>query len=108
TPGYTLGKGQRLVQYPDTKDWVTLAPDAGRGKPSGSRAGTTPVMMERVESWVTLRSSARRVTVYPLDGAGKRLEALPAQDVERTGGSFRIHLQAAGQAFAPWYEVLGE
>jgi hypothetical protein len=57
--------------------------------------------MERVESFVTLRTSAKRLTVYPLDGAGARIAALPAKDVVRADGAFRIHLQAQGQAWAP-------
>jgi hypothetical protein len=46
--------------------------------------------------------------VYPLDGNGARLPALAARDVERVAGGFRIHLQAQGQAFAPWYELIAE
>jgi hypothetical protein len=65
-------------------------------------------MMERIESHVTLRNRAKKLTVYPLDGAGQRLAALPAKDVEHSGAAFRIHLQASGQAFAPWYEVVAE
>ena len=64
--------------------------------------------MERVESYVTLRTSAKRLTVYPLDGAGQRLTALGAKDVVRGPGAYRIHLQADGQALAPWYEVVTE
>jgi hypothetical protein len=64
--------------------------------------------MERVESYITLRTSAKRLTVYPLDGAGARLAALPAKDVVRSDGAFRIHLQADGQALAPWYEIVTE
>jgi hypothetical protein len=64
--------------------------------------------MERVESWVTLRTPAARLTVYPLDPAGQRLAPLTGQDVVRTDGGFRIHLQAGGQAFSPWYEIVAE
>jgi hypothetical protein len=117
TPGYTLStlpksdppRPQRIVAYPGAKDWWTLEPEAGSGKPSGNRGGgAAPVMMERIESHVTLRNRAKKLTVYPLDGAGQRLAALPAKDVEHSGAAFRIHLQASGQAFAPWYEVVAE
>ena len=50
--------------------------------------------------------AAPRLRVYPLDGKGARLPALAARDVERVAGGFRIHLQAQGQAFAPWYELI--
>ena len=62
--------------------------------------------MERVESYVTLRTSAKRLTVDPLDGAGQRLAALGTKDIVRTDGAFRVHLQADGQAMAPWYEIV--
>jgi hypothetical protein len=62
--------------------------------------------MERVESVLTLRSAARRLTVYPLDSAGMRLPCLPAGAVKKSAGGFEIHLQADGQQFAPWYEVV--
>jgi hypothetical protein len=62
--------------------------------------------MERIESAVTLRSEAKSLTVYPLDGAGARLPCLPARAVKHRPGSFEIHLQADGQQFAPWYEVV--
>jgi hypothetical protein len=65
-------------------------------------------MMERVESYITLRTLAKRLTVYPLDGAGRRLAALALKDVVPGGGAFRIHLQADGQALAPWYEIVTE
>ncbi|MFB3825525.1 MAG: hypothetical protein ACE15B_02105 [Bryobacteraceae bacterium] len=104
-PGATFaslanGRMQKLVPY--SADWYTLEPDQP-GKPSGSRnGGVAPVWMERVESHVTLRSAARALEVWPLDGAGKRLAPVPA---ERTAAGFRIHLQAEGQQFAPWYEI---
>jgi len=96
TPGYTLGAKQKFVLYPGTGDWWTLDPP--------ERAGAPPVSMARIESTVTLRTSARTLTVYPLDGAGARMQALA--DVKRVDGGFEIHLQADGQKFAPWYEVV--
>ena len=46
-PGYTLAtvaksdppRMQKLIAYPDSKDWWTLEPDAGSDRPSGNRAG---------------------------------------------------------------------
>lgn len=107
TPGYTLATArsevQKFVAYPEGKDWWTLESDV-EGKPSGNRdGGKPPVWMERVESTLTLRTSAARLEVYPLDGAGARLKPL---NVQRLNGAFRIHLQAEGQDFAPWYEVV--
>ena len=109
TPGYTMGtlpksdppRPQKLVAY--GKDRWTLEPDT-EGKPSGSlSAGPGPVWMTRVESFVTLRTSAKQLSVYPLNGAGARLKPVNAEKVE---GGFRMHLQAEGQDFSPWYELV--
>ena len=108
TPGYTLGSGQKLALYADTKDWWTFPPEPGSSKPAAGRSAKPPILMERVESYVTLRTSAKRLTVYPLDGAGQRMAALGAKDIVRGDGTFRIHLQADGQALAPWYELVTE
>ncbi|MGB9605928.1 MAG: hypothetical protein ACPL88_08635, partial [Bryobacteraceae bacterium] len=114
-PGYTLGtqprtdppRMQRLIAYPATTGWFTIEPEPGSTRPSGPRsAGIEPIWMERVESFVTLKTSGRQITVCPLDNAGGRLEALPAASVEPVAGGYRIHLQAEGQPPAPWYEIL--
>lgn len=106
TPGYTMGAGQQLAAYAGTTDWFTFPAEAGAAKPSADRSAKSPVQMERIESFVTLRSTAKTVTVYPLDGAGQHLAALPAKDVVCGDGAFRIHLQADGQVLAPWYEIV--
>jgi hypothetical protein len=61
--------------------------------------------MERVECFVTLRTAAKQVVVYPLDGAGRRQEALPEVYLQRTESGIRIHLQAEGQTLTPWFEI---
>jgi hypothetical protein len=118
TPGYTLRsqpgadppRPQALVNYPGTFDWWTLEPEPGfPNKPSGNlNDGLRPVWMERVESYVTLRTSATQLTVYPLDGAGARMTPLADTDVESLDEGFRIHLQADGQSLSPWYELVAE
>ncbi len=118
TPGYTLRsqpasdppRPQRLVNYRSASDWWTLEPEPGfPNKPSGNlNGGLPPVWMERVESYVTFRTSAAKLTVYPLDGSGARLAPLSEDDVEPVDGGFQIHLQADGQPFSPWYELVAE
>jgi len=116
-PGYTVGtqpgtdppQPQKLVRYGTTTDWWTLEPESGSSRPSANRnGGSPPVWMERIECFLTLRSSVRRLTVYPLDGAGARLKPLSGDAVTRLKGGFRIHFQADGQALAPWYEMVKE
>jgi hypothetical protein len=102
-PGYTLKDDQKLVHYPGTTDWWTLAPPAGPDKPSGIYGGPAKVVrMESVELTLTLRTSSKALRVYPLDGKGARGAALP---VEKVAGGFRVTLQAPGQTQAPWFEM---
>jgi hypothetical protein len=115
-PGYTLGtvrgsdppRMQKFVKYPGAEDWWTLEPESPASGPTAARSGDAPVWMERVESTVTIRSTAKSIVVYPLDGAGARLEALPSSAVRNAAGTFAIHLQAEGQKPAPWYEVVAK
>ncbi len=115
-PGYTLReqpgsnppRPQKIVAYAETKDWFTLEGDPKfPGKPSGMQSGPNgTVWMERVECLVTLRTAAKGLIVYPLDGAGVRKRALGDGDIKKTNGAFVIHLQADGQELAPWYEIV--
>ncbi len=97
-PGATRGATD-FVHYPGTTDWWTLAPEPGSNKPSGPYSMPQAVpLMERNDTTLTLRSTARSLTVYPLDGKGKRGAGVAA---ERTATGFRLRLEAA----TPWYEV---
>jgi hypothetical protein len=97
-PGATRGATE-FIHYPGTTDWWTLAPDPGSNKPSGpySIPQTVP-LMESNRAVLTLRSTARNLTVYPLDSRGARLAGTPA---EKTPLGFRLRLAAE----SPWYEV---
>ncbi len=116
TPGHTLrtqpGSGparpQQLVNYPNRNDWWTLEREPNfQNNPSGSFwEGQGPFWMERVESYLTLRTTAQQITVYPLDGRGARLAALRSSDIEKVNGGFRIHLQSSEATPAFWYEIL--
>jgi hypothetical protein len=99
----------KLVNYPGTTDWWTLPKeDPNQERPSAPYAGGSgPLWMERVQSTLTLRTGAKAITVYPLDGAGARLRALAAGDVQKVAGGFRIHLQGDGQELSPWFEIVG-
>jgi uncharacterized protein (TIGR03437 family) len=103
-PGSNPPAPQTLVNYPGLTSTWTLQPEPGSTRPSGNEStGQGPMWIERVEGFVTLRTTARQVAVYPLDSMGTRLA--PLTDVEAVDGGFRIHLQADGQSFAPWYEI---
>jgi hypothetical protein len=84
-PGYTMRPGQKIINYPGTTDWWTLSSDNDR--PSGAYVSTTAVM-QRIDCTMKFRA----LTVYPLDGAGKRMPPLPKSET--------VHLNAD----TPWYE----
>ena len=104
-PGAAPARAQAIVRYPGTTDWWTLEPDQ-IAKPSGNlNAGSRPTYMQRIEARMTLRTDAADIEVFPLDERGMRKSALDIRFIERVDGGFRIHLQADGQEFAPWYEI---
>lgn len=106
-PGANPPRPQALIPYKNDGQWWTLSPSArGSDRPSGSWEASPPVWMERVEAHVQLRTGKRRATVYPLDGAGRRLAALPASASRPGPDGLGLHLQAAGQIWAPWYEIV--
>jgi hypothetical protein len=101
-PGYSLrtlsGQPQALKNYPGTTDWWTIV--GANARPSGDlNGGSRPTYMEKVEAWVTVRTTATSITVTPLNGAGDPMA--PVTDIERVAGGFRIHLNAD----SPWFEI---
>lgn len=104
-PGEEPARPQKMIKYPNIEDWWTLEPDQP-DKPSGTvNAGRGPVWVERVESYFTFRTNVSGLKVYPLDGNGRRFDPLNEEDNKAVDGGYRIHLQANGQAWSPWYEL---
>jgi hypothetical protein len=105
-PGYTLrsrngaapAAAQRIVRYPGTTDWYTVEPDQ-QAKPSGDlNGGVGPTWMLATPMRVVLRTQRTDLQVYPLDGAGKRLEAVAV-----TAGENGLEFVLNGEA--PWFEL---
>ena len=116
-PGYTLRtqpgsdppRPQEITSYPGAAGWFTLEPEPGSNKPSGNlNGGQRPVWMERVEAFITLRTTAQRLTVYPLNGDGSRRDPLTAADIESVEEGYRIHLGSGNHTPTPWYEIVIE
>lgn len=108
-PGSMPPRPKELVRYKNDAKWWTLEPDAGmNNKPSGPRDVEGPVWMERNEARISLRTQARHISVYPLDGNGKRMAALDAARVALNNGSVTIHIQADIAQASPWYEVVAD
>ena len=107
-PGYVLRSrsaaapavAQRIVRYPGTTDWFTIEADLP-SKPSGDlNGGAGPTWMMTTPVKVTLRTQFTDILVYPLDGAGRRGEALAVR-----AGVDGLEFVIGGEA--PWYEVVG-
>jgi hypothetical protein len=99
---------QTLKNYQGAADWWTLDPtnSANAAKPSGDmNGGWQPTYMQRVEAWLTLRTKAQRISVYPLDGSGRLAAALPASEIQSVDGGFRVHVNGAGQQASPWFVI---
>jgi hypothetical protein len=108
-PGSMPPRPKELVRYKNDPKWWTLERDAGMNdKPSGPRDVEGPVWMERNEARITLRTQARRIAVYPLDGSGKRMAALDAGHASVSNGVATIHIQAEAAQASPWYEVAAD
>ena len=109
-PGSDPPRPQRLIPYRSMKGNWTLEPEpAYPDKPSGDlNSGIAPQWLERVESFLTFRTSGHRLMVYPLDGTGEHQAPLPDQAIERRPDGFRIHLHAPDQTCSTWYEMVLE
>lgn len=108
-PGSIPPRPKKLIHYKNDGQWWTLEPDADMtGKPSGPRDVQGPIWMERSEARISLRTRAKRITVYPLDGSGKRMAALDSNCVSLNKGMASIHIQADVSQASPWYEILAE
>lgn len=108
-PGSKPLRPKNLVHYKNQSDWWTLEPNAGTdNKPSGSRTALGPVWMERNQARISLRTQARHLTVYPLDGRGQRLPALDGAHVVLRNGVVTIEIQTDLAHTSPWYEVVAD
>ena len=111
----TLTGLSREPILPGRKKWFIMIPKTIGGLwkmrptlPVNSRESARmpfpPAWLERVESFLTLRTTVRNLKVYPLDGAGERLAALDNNGVQRIKGGVKVHLHAEGQPKSPWFE----
>ncbi len=92
---------QRMVNYPGTRDWFTVEADLGT-RPSGDlNGGTAPTWMAEAPAKVRLRTQRTALTVYALDGAGRRMGEVA---VTRGEDGFEFAIGTG----APWYELVGE
>ncbi|MEI2414838.1 capsular biosynthesis protein [Orrella sp. JC864] len=107
-PGSVPARPKQLQRYKDTLDRWTLEPDPDRpDAPSGARYAKAPAWLWRAPLCVRWTAEPGAITVYPLDEQGRRLPALPAEQVGATDGGFALDLSPRpGARPSPWYEIV--
>ncbi|ALM85435.1 cellulase family glycosylhydrolase [Bordetella sp. N] len=106
-PGSMPQRPKQRIAYRGT-DWMTLEPDAGGKGPSGDMATRAPAWLRRIPLELGLAPRAGRLTVYPLDGAGKRRAPLSQADASTDANGARIRVQYQNTDATPWYELVYE
>ncbi|MBC3920135.1 hypothetical protein H8L32_21905 [Undibacterium sp. CY18W] len=104
-PGVIPQRPKQLVNYDGQKAWWTLEPDATTSnKPSGALDGNAPVWLERIPVKLFHATSSKKITVFPLDGSGARMKALPHTAIRQKNGGFELDFDYP----SPWYEIVLE
>lgn len=102
-PGEMPQRPKELISYIGDRMWWTLEPDLPHTRQiSGARDATGPVWTERIAASFFYPSPAKHLTVYPLDGNGSRLAAVPDKDVPVVKGGFSVTLHQS----SPWFELI--
>jgi hypothetical protein len=108
-PGSMPLRPKELVRYKNDPKWWTLEPDSGMNdKPSGPRDVDGPLWLERNQLRLSLRTRANRLSVYPLDGSGKRMAPLDSNRVTLNNGMATLLLQAEIAQASLWYEIVAD
>lgn len=107
-PGSMPARPKMRVPYRGQGAWSTLEPDAGSAGPSGSYATRAPAWLRRTPAMLGLAPRTGRLSVYPLDGEGRRRAALPAADAVSGADGVRVRVQTRDDGASPWYELVFE
>ncbi|OZI70861.1 capsular biosynthesis protein [Bordetella genomosp. 12] len=106
-PGSMPQRPKLRIPYRGQTAFLTLEPDPGGAGPSGDYATRPPAWLRRMPATLGLSARAGRLTVYPLDGQGRRRAPLSASLVSVEQGAARVRVQTGGDA-SPWYEFVYE
>lgn len=103
--GVQAERPKQLINYDGQAAWWTLERDVANASiPSGSLDGVAPAWMERVPVALFHASKSKKITVFPLDGSGMRMKALPASSVKKKSDGFELVFDFP----SPWYEIVLE
>ncbi len=103
-PGSAPLRPKSVVAYPGKPAWITLEPDAGHAGPSAPRVGHPPTWLLANEVLLDIPNRGEALAVYPLDGAGQRMNAL--QMTPSSPGTMQVRLQAETAQSSPWFEIV--
>lgn len=106
-PGSLPARPKQVIPYQSMSNWKTFEPDPSfLNKPSGSKATVGPTWQEQTKINIFISNLAQeKLTVYPLNGEGKRLMPLDNQFIKRKGNMTEIHLQENPTEGSLWYEI---
>ncbi|ARP97150.1 cellulase family glycosylhydrolase [Bordetella genomosp. 13] len=107
-PGSFPARPKQLQRYKNQSGRWTLEPDPdGMDKPSGSRTASAPAWLSRPALCVRWSGATAPAAIYPLDGRGRRGQALDETVIWRQGNAVAVDLSARASAPpSPWYEVV--
>ncbi len=105
-PGAMPQRPKEVTPYRGDDAWLTLEPDPGSPGPAGKRVTRAPTWLLRTPVELGLAARAGTIRVYPLDGSGRRREALPSSDITESAGATTLRLQTHADRSSPWYEIV--
>jgi len=106
-PGSIPARPQEPAPYPGRADWLTFEPAAGSGAPSGPFDAHPPAWLAQPALRLGWRASASAApAVFPLDGKGARMAALPPACTAREGELAYAALDCPDAPPSPWYEIV--
>lgn len=104
-PNVIPQRPKQLINYEGQTAWWTLEPDVNTSsKPSGALNGSAPVWLERIPVRLFHAAPGKKMTVYPLDGNGARMKALPTTATRQKNAGFELDFDYP----SPWYELVIE
>lgn len=106
-PGAIPARPKQWVRHPAGNSSWTLEPDPQhKGLPSGSRHASGPAWIFRTPMQLRLETTRQLMTVYPLNPAGRRGNALPAARIKQGPDFVSVDLQQTEDEASLWYEVV--
>ncbi|MGE4124947.1 MAG: capsular biosynthesis protein [Pusillimonas sp.] len=107
-PGSIPPRPKGLIPYPGRPGWLTLEPDPLTKVRSAMLSAHPPSWLKRTGIELQLPYTTDQLIIYPLNGSGKRLPALPDNLMrpDPHSGTTWVSLHGSPETASPWYEVV--